>query len=147
MAAKIIGLLALLVFATSCAGTGSPRFVRTHELDVVDSTWQLQRVKAVPPVYPKEARESEKSDTVIVAYVVDTTGRVEYRTISVLRRPRDYTFTKAVCYSLARFQLSPPPTARMLVVQPFAFTIGEPPGPLDDLSKRYSDSVFSKHRA
>jgi periplasmic protein TonB len=80
----------------------------------------------VPPRYPESLRRAGIDGSVLVKFVVDTTGRVDMASIEVVRSTHD-AFTAAVRESLARMRFHPsragnrkvPATAMM----PFQFTL------------------------
>lgn len=77
------------------------------------------------PRYPVAARDAGIEDRVIAAFVVDDQGRVEYPTISTLKRASEPGFAQAVCAFLrgAEFGWEPHAAARGLVIMPFEFTL------------------------
>jgi Gram-negative bacterial TonB protein C-terminal len=77
------------------------------------------------PHYPSAARDAGIEDRVITAFVVDDSGAVEYRTISLLNHVVDPSFFQAVCAFLrtAKFNWAPRAPTRGLVITPFEFTL------------------------
>jgi periplasmic protein TonB len=82
----------------------------------------------VPPRYPESLRRAGIEGDVVVKFVVDTTGRVEMRTIEVMRSTHG-AFTDAVRETLARLRFAPGAVGerkvRALAVMPFHFTLKE----------------------
>lgn len=77
------------------------------------------------PKYPLDLELAEITGAPVIAFVIDTTGRVELKTATFLNRPRP-EFAKAVCDVLPRLQFQPFLVAdrkwRVLLVQMYAFT-------------------------
>lgn len=80
----------------------------------------------IPPRYPESLRRAGIEGDVVVKFVVDTTGRVEMRTIEVMRSTHS-AFTDAVRETLARLRFAPGAAGerkvRALAVMPFHFTL------------------------
>jgi periplasmic protein TonB len=80
----------------------------------------------VPPRYPESLRRAGIEGEVVVQFVVDTTGRVDLRTVDVLRSTHD-AFTTAVRETLAKLRFAPAiggeRKVRALAVMPFHFTL------------------------
>jgi hypothetical protein len=139
------GCLVLLVGACAHApppnpSSSEPRFVAPEEIVILPDSGPLVIGQLAPRFPPRRAEGGLAPVTVIVAYVVDTSGRAEIATVSFLESPsRDVNdiipngFQRSVCDYLrdARFK---PATAdgqrrRALVIQPFAFASGAPHAP------------------
>jgi TonB family protein len=77
--------------------------------------------------YPADARRAGVEGRVVAAFVIDTMGRVEYPTISIVQATSYPGFVRSVCdyLRLAEFKWADVP-ARALVVMPFEFRL---PGP------------------
>jgi TonB family protein len=75
--------------------------------------------------YPGGDR-ARKTETVVVAFIVDTTGRVEYPTVSFLQTARQ-PLHESVCDVLRAARFSPGQsqgrTQRAVVVVPFSFAV------------------------
>jgi periplasmic protein TonB len=80
----------------------------------------------VPPRYPESLRRAGVEGDVVVRFVVDTTGRVDMRTVEVLQSTHD-AFTIAVRETLPKLRFAPATggerTMRALAVMPFRFTL------------------------
>lgn len=80
----------------------------------------------VPPRYPESLRRAGVEGDVVVRFLVDTTGRVDLRTVEVLRSTHE-AFTAAVRETLSRLRFSPAMAgerkANALAVMPFRFTL------------------------
>jgi protein TonB len=80
----------------------------------------------VPPRYPESLRRAGVEGDVTVQFVVDTTGRVDMRSIEVLRSTHD-AFTAAVRETLEKLRFAPGAAGerkvRALAVMPFHFTL------------------------
>lgn len=78
----------------------------------------------VAPRYPDDARAAERTSAPVVAFVVDTAGRVEPGTASFLNDPTA-EFRTAVCAALPQFRFHPlvldGQRQRVLLVQMYAF--------------------------
>ena len=78
----------------------------------------------VHPRYPRGLEEKAITGAPVVAYVIDTTGRVELETASFVRSSRP-EFIKAVCEMLPQFRFQPfligDQKWRVLLVESFAF--------------------------
>ena len=88
------------------------------------------------PQYPVKLRNGRISGQLAVAFVVDTTGRVEPASISFVLPPAHAEFQESVCtFLIDRARFVPGRTngrpRRTLVFVPFAFTVsfGAPLGP------------------
>ena len=80
----------------------------------------------VPPRYPESLRRAGIDGEVVVQFVVDTTGRVDLRTVQVVRSTHD-AFTTAVRETIAKLRFAPAVGGerkmRALAVMPFHFTL------------------------
>lgn len=80
----------------------------------------------VPPRYPEALRRAGVEGEVVVKFLVDTTGRVEMRTVEILRSTHE-AFTAAVRETLTRLRFSPAVAGERktnaLAVMPFRFTL------------------------
>jgi TonB family protein len=99
------------------AGAEWPRPVRTNE----------------GPRYPRDARDAGIPGLVVAAFVIDTAGRVELPTVSIVKNATNASFINSVCMFLVtvRFQWPPTASARALIVMPFEFSLT---GPTEDLN-------------
>jgi hypothetical protein len=89
---------------------------------------------AVAPQYPDDARAAERTSAPVVAFVVDTAGRVESGTASFLNNPTA-EFRTAVCAALPQFRFHPlvldGQKQRVLLVQMYAFNTLKTPDTAD----------------
>jgi periplasmic protein TonB len=80
----------------------------------------------VPPRYPESLRRAGVEGDVVVRFLVDTTGRVDMRTLEVVRSTHE-AFTAAVRETLSKLRFSPAMAgerkANALAVMPFRFTL------------------------
>ena len=80
----------------------------------------------VPPRYPEALRRAGVEGDVVAKFVVDTTGRVDLRSVEILRSTHD-AFTTAVREALSKLRFAPATTGerkiRALAVMPFHFTL------------------------
>lgn len=80
----------------------------------------------VPPRYPESLRRAGVEGDVVVKFVVDTTGRVDMRSIEVVRSTHS-AFTDAVRETLTKLRFAPGAAGerkmRALAVMPFHFTL------------------------
>lgn len=80
----------------------------------------------VPPRYPESLRRAGVEGTVLVKFVVDTTGRVDMASIEVVRSTHE-AFTTAVREALARLRFNPSMSGHRkvpaLAMMPFQFTL------------------------
>jgi TonB family protein len=102
----------------------APRFSAGQALPITGPE-PLSRVRGAPPSYPPEARARGEGAALVVAFVLDTLGRVDPRTVSFLSSapPR---FRAAACHHLRRAQYQPigaPRPQRVLVVSEFVFAV------------------------
>jgi protein TonB len=74
----------------------------------------------VPPRYPELLRRAGIEGSVVVRFIVDTTGRVDMRSVEVLRSTHE-GFTAAVRETLERLRFRS--NTRALAVMPFQFTL------------------------
>ncbi len=138
----------LLVLLAGCAqasrtySTASgPRFPQPEEIVILPDSGPVVRGR-IPPRFPPRREEGGLPPvTVIVAYVVDTRGRVELTTVSFLESPPQdvndlipHGFRLSVCDYLRDVRFNPTTVDRQprraLVIQPFVFTsTGSPPTP------------------
>ena len=75
-------LAALVVGCAAGRGAAAPRFAAPEELVLGDSTEARPRPTAAFAKYPDDMRVANVEAGFATIYVVDTLGRVEYRTIS-----------------------------------------------------------------
>ena len=109
------------------SGPASSRFGSTADLSMVGDS-DLRPVAAYyGPRYPQSAREDGVEAQVVTAYVIDTTGYVEPRSITFLPPVPPDDFRAAVCAHLERVRYArSAPNARprrQLVFQAFAFAV------------------------
>jgi protein TonB len=82
--------------------------------------------KPVPPRYPEALRRAGIEGDVVVRFVVDTSGRVDPRSIDVVRSTHD-AFTAAVRESLAKLRFAPATVGAhkvsALAIMPFRFRL------------------------
>lgn len=128
----MLAVLALIVWA--CAGqpassaprpTGS-RIHAPDDLLVFPEGGDAPQPIVTPPVRYPGGERARKTETLIVAFVVDTTGSVEYPTISFLQAARR-PLHQSVCNALSATRLSPGLSQgrpqRSLMVMPFSFAV------------------------
>ena len=77
------------------------------------------------PAYPATARRDGVEGGVLVAFVIDKEGEVEYPTISIIESPSEPAFVRSVCVFLrtGTFTWLPHAPVRGLIVMPFVFTL------------------------
>jgi protein TonB len=84
------------------------------------------REKPVPPRYPESLRRAGVEGDVVVKFLVDTTGRIDMRSIEVINSTHD-AFTASVRETLAKMRFSPSMIGERkvpaLAVMPFRFTL------------------------
>lgn len=139
--ARTAGLFVVLASMSACARPAShapvvlaepqvaarePRFLRVDEIVVLPESGDapVPLRTGYSPRYPRSARIERRNDRLVMAFVIDTTGRVELPTVSVVAPPEDRAFTGSVCLFLAqvRYATTSPPR-RVLLLQPFYFQI------------------------
>jgi periplasmic protein TonB len=80
----------------------------------------------IPPRYPESLRRAGIEGDVLTKFVVDTTGRIEMRSIEILSATHE-GFSAAVREALARMRFTPSMVGerkvRALAVMPFRFTL------------------------
>ena len=80
----------------------------------------------VPPRYPETLRRAGVEGDVVVKFVVDTTGRVDMRSVEVVSATHE-AFTLAVRASLGHLRFHPSTVGERkvsaLAVMPFRFTL------------------------
>ncbi len=80
----------------------------------------------VPPRYPESLRRAGVEGEVVVRFLVDTMGRVDLRSVEVIRSTHE-SFTAAVRETLGRLRFSPAMRGERrtnaLAVMPFRFTL------------------------
>jgi TonB family protein len=114
--------------------SGGPRFPNASEIEIMMHGDSLPRPVALErgPRYPRSLLTDRATGQLVVAFVVDTTGRAEPRSISFVEPSAHRDLQESVCDFLrdeARFvpRLSDGRLRRTLVFMPFAFTIGFAP--------------------
>ena len=127
--------------------TDVPRFPNASEIEIMMDGDSLPRPVALDrgPRYPRSLITKRATGRLVVAFVVDTTGRAEPRSISFVEPSTHRELQQSVCDFLrndARFvsRRSDGRPRRTLVVMPFGFTLGfiPPPSPAPDV-KRYQE--------
>jgi protein TonB len=97
-----------------------------NQLWTANDVMMRLREDPVPPRYPESLRRAGIEGSVVVKFAVDTTGRVEMRSIEVIRSTHD-AFTMAVRESLEKLRFNPSMIGerrvRALAVMPFQFTL------------------------
>jgi hypothetical protein len=130
-------LLALCVLGSACQTVGArvvldgPRFTAVQQIliDVDTGIVALNATRGQPafPQYPSDERSRYVEGHPIVAYVVDTTGRIEPRTLTFLVAVSP-GFEDSLCEWRNRIRFHPVRVAgaarRVLVLQAFSFEIG-----------------------
>ena len=96
------------------------------------TTWSLNeammqlREKPVPPRYPEVLRRAGVEGDVVVKFLVDTTGRIDMRSIEVLNTTHE-AFTMSVRETLAKMRFTPSMVGERkvpaLAMMPFRFTL------------------------
>jgi hypothetical protein len=124
---------------TPAPADSSPRFDAPEELVlVVDSLGPLPVGGPRAPRYPDNERTAHNEAYIVLAYVIDTTGRAEWRSASFLREG-SASFRESVCDYLRRVRYTPliqdGRARRALVIQAIAFGLEGgrlPPGSVPD---------------
>lgn len=84
------------------------------------------REDPVPPRYPEGLRRAGVEGSVLVKFVVDTTGRVDMRSVEVMRSTHE-AFTAAVRETLERLRFQPSSSGerkvKAVAMMPFQFTL------------------------
>ena len=123
--------------------TGGSRFPNASEIEIMMTGDWLPRPAGFDrgPRYPVGLRNRGVMGQVVAAFVIDTSGRVEPRSISFMQPAAHPEFQQSVCNFLrdeARFipRRSEGRPRRALVFMPFAFTLNfaDPPGPAPNVS-------------
>lgn len=122
---------ALNVGNRSVANVGATATTQATAGDGVFMEHQVERPARVEgsasaPVYPDALRRAGVEGDVLVSFVVDTLGRADMGTFTVLRSTHDL-FARAVRHAVSAQRFGPAETGgrrvRQLVQQPFAFSI------------------------
>lgn len=128
----LLAALSFLSAETSAQATGgasstppAPQRFRDPERTTADPTGlRPDRTAMVPPAYPPRLLGKNIIGAPIVAFVIDTTGRVEIETASFVSVARP-EFAKAVCDVLPKLKYEPflvgDQKSRVLVVMMFGF--------------------------
>jgi len=139
----LFALSAIVATAATCvrpapttSTPASPRFSLPHEIIIgPDSGIEVvaDRIGRKPsPAYPDDARRNGIEAFPIIAFVVDTAGRIELPTVSFLDVPPPLEFQRSLCQWATMVRLTPylldGRAQRMLLVQPFSFEINRGPG-------------------
>jgi TonB family protein len=142
----------------SAAGPTAARFHAPEELLMLPEGSETPQPTVLGRVrYPSSERASGEGATVVVGFVIDTSGAVEYGTISFLQTARS-SFLRSVCDALRTTRFAPAVSQgrprRSLVVMPFQFAPlrdvlrGLPPFDLPSywraLANQPRDSVISQ---
>jgi hypothetical protein len=142
-AATLVGLALMLCgcagrSSASATGRTTARFHAPEELLLVPAESEAPRpIVPAAPRYPHDERGRREAVTVVAAFVVDTAGNVEYRTVTFLETAAA-PFLRSICDALssARFAAAGAPgrPQRSLVVTGFGFAVfqdgpREPPRP------------------
>ncbi|HET9423863.1 MAG TPA: TonB family protein [Gemmatimonadaceae bacterium] len=110
-----------------CARSGAPPS-DTAGRDTWTASDVMMRLRAdpVPPRYPESLRRAGIEGSVVVRFVVDTSGRVDMASIEVVRSTHD-AFTAAVRESVARLRFTASMAGdrkvRAQAMMPFQFTL------------------------
>jgi len=121
-----------MVFAGLCGAVYSvqgqtvPRIADVQSIIVADSAEPHEVDRRVPLRYPLAERRAGIEAEFITVFVLDTTGRVEMPSVSLVGTvPR--AFWQEVCRYLSRMQITPirrnGQPRRALVVNPFSFAL------------------------
>jgi TonB family protein len=136
----LAGCLALIACATATRGAqypdSAPRFPNASELTIAMADDSLPRPARIDcgPRYPIGLRDDGVTGQLIAALVIDSTGRVEFPSISFVESAHP-DFQKSVCDFLRDARFIPPRSGgvrqRTLVFMPFRFSlsIAPPLGP------------------
>jgi Gram-negative bacterial TonB protein C-terminal len=103
---------------------GAARFSADQALPITGPE-PLSLVRGAPPSYPADSRARGEEAALVVAFVLDTIGRVDPRTVSFLS-PAPPRFRAAACDHLRRVQYQPmgaPRPQRVVVVSEFVFAV------------------------
>lgn len=133
------------VSSPSASSITAPRLVRPEAVLIPPelAAWPQPVANGQFPHYPPGLRNMGVEARVVTAFVIDESGRPEYRTISILESPATHgEFVTSVCTFLrsgAEFSSAPHAPARALVIMPFVFTlegvaVTERPSPEPNLS-------------
>jgi hypothetical protein len=123
--ARITYFCLVALSSTLGAQTTNPNRFRDPEGITADPTGLLRdtSVRAYPR-YPRALQEEGIVGSMVVAFVIDTTGRVEMETASFVKTSRP-EFVKAVCDLLPKLRFQPflvgDQKWRVLLVESFAF--------------------------
>ena len=107
-------------------GTGTPSDSSGNALWSANDVMMRLRDDPIAPRYPEALRRAGIEGTVVVKFAVDTTGRVDMRSIEVVRSTHE-AFTVAVRESLEKLRFNPSMVGerrvRALAMMPFQFTL------------------------
>jgi hypothetical protein len=151
IASRVLGLVLVLgACASATPGAQAPRIQLPEEVILfpADSVGPVA-IRPVAPPYPPGERARAERATLVAAFVVDTSGMVEYRTVSFLQSASS-AFVRSVCDALGRARFTPARVdgraRRALVLASFGFEVtptlppAPPPAvrrvPIDDLVAR-----------
>ena len=142
--APFLCLLTLLVTGLGAQTTSPTRF-RDPEGITADPTGLLRDTSARPgPKYPRDLEMEHVTGAPVVAFVIDTTGRIELKTATFLNAPRP-EFAKAVCDFLPTLRFKPflveDQKWRVLLVQIYAFNTWAVP---DTAGRRAASTLVSR---
>ena len=127
---------------TTQPASGGSRFPNASEIEIITEGDSLPRPARIDrgPRYPTSLRSSGVTGQLVAAFVIDTAGRAEPRSISFVGPFAHREFQESVCKFLreeARFVpgRSGDRPRRTLVFMAFAFTLGfaGPTGPAPDV--------------
>jgi TonB family protein len=131
----LIGSLAVVACATGSRATqseGAQRFPNAGGLTIAMSDGSLPHQAGIDrvPRYPVGLRSGGVTGQLIVAFVIDSTGRVEFPSISFVESAHP-EFHKSVCDFVREARFIPPRRdgvpQRILVFMPFRFTLSTAP--------------------
>lgn len=115
--------------------TAAPRYGSTVGLVIAGDADVRPLSGPRSPVYPEEARRRNREATVHAAFILDTTGSVEPRSITILPPLASPEFQSSVCTFLVQTRFAPVARdgvrRRALVIHPFSFALvreGAAPG-------------------
>jgi hypothetical protein len=126
MKLRYASYLCLIAFSGTLGGqaTNVDRFKDPEGITADPTGLHRDRSVRVFPRYPRGLQEKGITGAMVVAFVIDTTGRVELETASFVRTSRP-EFVKAVCDLLPKLRFQPflvgDQKWRVLLVESFAF--------------------------
>jgi hypothetical protein len=121
---SFVVLVTLIVMGLEAQTTSPPRFEDPEGI-TADPTGLRRDTSARFPRYPWDLVTRKTTGAPVVAFVIDTMGRVELKTATFLNAPQA-VFAKAVCDGLPKLRFQPFLVAdqkwRVLLVEMYGFT-------------------------